>query len=113
MKALGLRLANVLAVVWHLLPRAVRHLLLKGMFVLESRGRSTEQGLARLFALQDALEHVVNERAMVHGKGEHPKHGLTRYHSFFVDRIVDGESVLDVGCGTGAVARAIARARPD
>ncbi len=110
MKALGLKLANGLAVLWQLLPQRLRLLLLKGLFVLESRG-DTQQGFVRLFAIQDALEHVANERAMVHGKGEHPKHKLTNYHRFFVDRIADGERVLDVGCGYGAVARSIARAR--
>jgi SAM-dependent methyltransferase len=112
MKALGLKLANVLAVLWHLLPQRLRHLALKGQFVLESRGGDVGQGLARLFALQDALEHVVNERAMIYGKGEHPKHQLTHYHDFFIERIADGDRVLDVGCGYGAVARSIARARP-
>jgi SAM-dependent methyltransferase len=112
MKALGLKLANVLAVLWQLLPQRLRLLLLKGLFVLESRG-DTERGFARLFAVQDALEHVANERAMVHGKGEHPKHKLTNYHRFFIDRIADGERILDVGCGYGAVARSIARARPN
>lgn len=113
MKALGLKLANVLAVLWQLLPQRLRLMLIKGLFVLESRGGDTEQGLARLFALQDALEHVVNERAMIHGKGEHPKHKLTHYHDFFIERIADGENVLDVGCGYGAVARSIAHARPN
>lgn len=112
MKALGLRIANALSVVWLLIPRRLRLLLLKGLFVLELRGSDTGQGLARLFAVQDALEHVVNERAMVHGKGEHPKHKLTRYHDFFVAHIADDERVLDVGCGYGAVARSIARAHP-
>lgn len=112
MKALGLKIANGLAVLWQILPQRLRHLLLKGLFVLESRGGDTTQGLARLFAVQDALEHVVNERAMVHGKGEHPKHRLTNYHGFFIDRIADGERVLDVGCGYGAVARSIAQAHP-
>lgn len=112
MKALGLKIANGLAVLWQIIPQWLRHLLLKGLFILESRGGDTAQGLARLFAVQDALEHVVNERAMVHGKGEHPKHRLTHYHGFFIDRIVDGERVLDVGCGYGAVARSIAQAHP-
>ncbi len=112
MKALGLKFANILAVVWQLLPQSLRLLLLKGMFVLESRGANTEQGLARLFALQDALEHVVNERAMIHGKGEHPKHQLTKYHAFFIEHVADGQRILDVGCGYGAVARSIARAWP-
>jgi SAM-dependent methyltransferase len=112
MKRLGLAVADLLAVLWQLLPRRLRHIFLKGLFVLESRGSDTGAGLARLFAVQDDLEHVVNERALVHGRGEHPKHRLMRYHDFFVERIASGERVLDVGCGYGAVARSIARERP-
>ena len=112
MKAFGLKVANVLALVWQLLPMRLRHLLLKGMFVLESRGPDTGAALKRLFTLQDDLDHVVNERAMIHGKGEHPKHRLMRYHDFFVENISDGQRVIDIGCGYGAVARSIARARP-
>ena len=113
MKAFGLKLANAFAIVWRLIPQRWRLFLLKGMFVLESRDADAGRGLARLFAVQDALEHVVNERAMVYGQGEHPKHRLTRYHDFFVEHIADGSRVLDVGCGYGAVARSIARARPN
>ncbi len=112
MKKFLLKVADVLAALWRLVPTRLRHLFLKGLFVLESRGSDSAAGLARLFAVQDDLEHVVNERALVHGRGVHPKHGLTRYHDFFVERIADGERVLDVGCGYGAVARSIARARP-
>lgn len=112
MKKVLLKLADGLAVLWRLVPRRLRHLIMKGLFVLESRDSDSSAALARLFALQDSLEHVVNERAMIHGKGEHPKHRLTAYHQFFIDRISDGERVLDVGCGYGAVARSIARAHP-
>jgi SAM-dependent methyltransferase len=38
------------------------------------------------------------------GGGVHPKHRLTGYHDFFVERIAPGERVLDVGCGIGSVA---------
>jgi len=113
MKSLGIHLANLLAILWRVFPQRFRLLLMKGLFVLESRGSDVGQGLARLFALQDALDHVINERAMVYGKGEHPKHKLTRYHDFFIAHIGDGARVLDVGCGYGAVARSIARARPN
>ena len=112
MKAVLLKVANVLALLWRVLPQRLRHLILKGLFVLELRGADTGAAMGRLFNVQDALEHVVNERAMIHGRGEHPKHVLTRYHDFFVGQITDGERVLDVGCGYGAVARSIARARP-
>ncbi len=112
MKAFLLAVANGLSLVWRLLPQRLRHLLIKGLFVLESRGSDTGAALGRLFALQDDLEHVVNERALAHGRGEHPKHRLMRYHDFFIERIGEGDRVLDVGCGYGAVARSIARARP-
>ena len=78
----------------------------------ESRGKRPAPALARLLTIQDDLERVVNERALAYGSGEHPKHRLTNYHQFFIDRIGDGDRVLDVGCGYGAVARSIARAWP-
>jgi SAM-dependent methyltransferase len=112
MKAIGLKIANVLALVWQLLPMRLRHLLLKGMFVLESRGPDTGAAMKRLFTLQDDLDHVVNERAMIYGKGEHPKHRLMRYHDFFIENIADSQRVIDIGCGYGAVARSVAKARP-
>ena len=111
MKALLLALANGMAVIWHLVPRRLRHIWLKGFFVLESRG-DPQSGLKNLFAIQDDLEHVVNATALVSGNGVHPKHRLTRYHDFFVERINDADKVLDVGCGYGAVARSIALAHP-
>lgn len=112
MKALLLRLADALAVLWRLLPERLRTGLITGLLVLDSRHPDPAQGLRRLFAARDRLELVTAERAMALGKGEHPKHRLTGYHDFFIDRIADGERVLDVGCGYGAVARDIAAARP-
>jgi SAM-dependent methyltransferase len=39
------------------------------------------------------------------GKGDlHPKHRLTRYHDWFTSRISSDEVVVDLGCGTGALA---------
>lgn len=111
MKALLLSIANGLAVVWRLVPARLRHIYLKGLFVLESRG-DAKAGLKNLFAIQDDLEHVVNATALASGKGVHPKHRLTRYHDFFVERTTDVDKVLDVGCGYGAVARSIAKGHP-
>lgn len=109
MKAVLLRVADVIAGAWQLLPARLRHVFLKGLFVLESRG-DANVGLANLFSVQDDLELVVNERALISGAGIHPKHRLTRYHDFFVERTSNADKVLDVGCGYGAVARSIAKA---
>lgn len=84
-----------------------------GFFILDSRSSNPAVGLRQLFVLKDKLDWVINERALAYGHGEHPKHRLTNYHLFFIDRIQNGERVLDVGCGYGAVARSIAHARPN
>lgn len=111
-RALALKSADVLSVAWRLIPQPFRQGLFTGLLVLESRGKDTNSGLARLFTVRDKIDLVVNERAMVLGKGVHPKHWLTDYHRFFVDRIAPDARVLDIGCGYGAVARSIARAHP-
>jgi SAM-dependent methyltransferase len=97
MKRFGLALATFLAFFWRLIP---------GYF----RCKFPKEGLKRLFPLHDRLEWIINERAMVYGEGMHPKHRLIGYHNFFIQHIRDGERVLDVGCGYGAVAKSIARA---
>jgi SAM-dependent methyltransferase len=112
LKSLILALARVLGWVWCLVPGRVRTGFLTGLLVLDSRSPCPAEGLRRLLILKDKLEWVINERAMAYGSNEHPKHRLMRYHQFFVDRIGDGERVLDVGCGYGAVARSIALERP-
>ncbi len=112
MKSLLLALAGVVGWVWRLVPTRLRTGFLTGMFILDSRSPSPAEGLRRLLILKDKLEWVINERAMAYGGNEHPKHRLMRYHQFFVDRINDGQRVLDVGCGYGAVARSIALGRP-
>lgn len=112
MKRIALLIADFLGLFWRMFPGRLRTGLLTGLFVLDSRHGDPAKGLSRLLALRDRLDWVINERAMAYGRGEHPKHRLTNYHGFFVQHINDGERVLDVGCGYGAVARSIARAYP-
>ena len=109
MKRLILALAGLLSWPCRLIPAGLRRRLLFGLMLLESRIGGPDAALGRLFGMSDDLERLINERAMAYGAGEHPKHGLTRYHDFFVERIPAGARVLDIGCGYGAVARSIAR----
>lgn len=39
--------------------------------------------------------------------GLHPKHRLMKYHNFFIDNVSQGDRVLDIGCGNGALLRDI------
>jgi len=104
-----LALVALLSWPYRLIPASLRRRLIFGLALLDSRIGGPDDALRRLFGLSDDLELLINERAMAHGGGEHPKHGLTRYHDFFVERIPAGAAVLDIGCGYGAVARSIAR----
>lgn len=36
-------------------------------------------------------------------RGLHPKHRIMNYHQFFVDAVSENDTVLDVGCGNGAL----------
>lgn len=61
-----------------------------------------------LLRTDNFLTRVINCLAVRYGDGVHVKHRLMRYHDFFVDRIGQGERVLDIGCGYGAVAYSVA-----
>ncbi len=65
-----------------------------------------------LLSLHDDLGYLIDEHCVRWGKGIHVKHDLMKgIHSFFVEHIAPGACVLDVGCGIGAVAHAIASER--
>jgi 2-polyprenyl-3-methyl-5-hydroxy-6-metoxy-1,4-benzoquinol methylase len=61
-----------------------------------------------LLRADDFLTRCINRLALLYDDGVHVKHRLMRYHDFFVDRIGQGERVLDIGCGYGAVAYSVA-----
>ncbi len=110
-KKLILKLADYFSIFWLLVPSKIRKFVFISSFILESRGSKSGSGLIRLFELKKNLEWVINERSIAYDKGIHPKHRLTNYHNFFIDRINDGEVVLDVGCGQAIVAASIANVR--
>ncbi|KGF71878.1 hypothetical protein DO97_14680 [Neosynechococcus sphagnicola sy1] len=60
--------------------------------------------LRSLLELESDLSAQINQVAIPYNHGVHVKHRLMGYHDFFVQRLHPGERVLDIGCGTGAVA---------
>lgn len=48
---------------------------------------------------------VVSFLAIKLNNGEHPKHKIINYHEFFTSNISPEDCVLDIGCGSGEVAR--------
>jgi len=71
--------------------------------------RLTPRDRARLLmALDNPLYLMQGEAAVAASGGQHPKHKHTHYHDFFTNRITQGERVLDLGCGSGELACAVA-----
>ena len=103
MKSILLKVAEGLSIIWRLFPQRFRHLLINGLLVLDSRHADAAIGLKNMFAIRDSVELIINERAMAYGDGIHPKHYLTNYHLFFIERINEQDRILDIGCGYGAV----------
>lgn len=58
--------------------------------------------------LSNWLYKVISVLAIKSEGGLHPKHRLIGYHKFFLDNIFVSDSVLDIGCGNGALAYDIA-----
>lgn len=111
-KRAALAVAGIAGRIAAAVPAGLRRKLLFALLVLESRTGMPDAALRQLFAIADDLDLIIDERATALGGGAHPKHRLTNYHEYFIGHIGDGDRVLDIGCGLGFVARAIARARP-
>jgi len=62
------------------------------------------RAVRELLVTYDDVYRELDLAAIVYEGGVHPKHRLTRYHDFFVERVQPGERVLDIGSGKGELA---------
>jgi SAM-dependent methyltransferase len=62
------------------------------------------RAVRELLVTYDDVYREVDLAALAYEEGVHPKHRLTRYHDFFVERVEPGERVLDIGSGKGELA---------
>ncbi len=67
-----------------------------------------DEALRFLFRLDTGLYAMQGQKSVEYGGGVHTKHRHMRYHDFFINRTQEGERVLDIGCGIGAVAYDVA-----
>ncbi|KJS01685.1 MAG: hypothetical protein VR65_08015 [Desulfobulbaceae bacterium BRH_c16a] len=107
---------EVKQLVWQLLVSGVRLLpgaLVKQLCALAFDSRQSKSNakehLRTLLDIQFRLRWYIDQQAIICDGGVHPKHRLTDYHRFFVERISSGDTVLDIGCGCGALALSMAR----
>ena len=82
--------------------------LLATMLSRRVRFMEPDEGLRFLFKLDAHMYPMKGQFAIAYGGGLHTKHRHIKYHDFFLHRIQDGEHILDIGCGNGALAYDIA-----
>jgi ribosomal protein L11 methylase PrmA len=87
-----------------LLQRGIRALAAQ-----KSQSTDPKSGLKFLGELDRSLYHLQGDLAGTYGEGVHVKHRLTGSYKFFTDRINSNNTVLDIGCGNGALAFSIAK----
>ena len=63
-----------------------------------------QAALISLLTLDSLLYRITGTKSIEYDGGHHVKLRLTQYHNFFVNRIIPGERVLDIGCGRGEMA---------
>ena len=89
-------------------PATLERIILRALY--ESAKRvPAEEALFFMFRLDAALYSIEGQMALAYGERVHPKHRLIGYHKYFISRIGASDRVIDVGCGTGAVAYDIAK----
>lgn len=65
--------------------------------------KDLREKLGFLFDFRDHIDSLINKLSVEYYGGKHPKHHLwTNHYKFILDSVLDGETVLDVGCGTSS-----------
>lgn len=91
-----------------LLPRSLRLGLIKALLLAETRAEPRES-VRWMLGVLDYTALSIDMQAVRWGNGVHIKHELMDgIHEFFYTRIPAGANVLDLGCGHGVVANALA-----
>jgi len=103
------RAAAIVTAPLRLLPPRWRRRLVQ--LVLHATARESPRDAMRgLLAIEHDVEAYINQVALPYGGGLHVKQRLIDYDGFFLRRMRPGEQVLDIGCGWGNVAHALAEA---
>jgi len=93
---------------YYLLPRSLRQAIIKVMILAEEPA-SPRESVRWMLGIYDYVALAIDTQSIRWGNGVHIKHELMDgIHSFFYSRIPAGASVLDLGCGRGILANAIA-----
>lgn len=94
--------------IYYFLPRSLRKFIIKTMINAE-RLDDPREATKWLLGVYDYVNYEIDAQCKRWGDGVHIKHEvMDGIHSFFYERIENSSSVLDLGCGNGALAYDIA-----
>jgi 2-polyprenyl-3-methyl-5-hydroxy-6-metoxy-1,4-benzoquinol methylase len=99
---------RILLRILHRLPTSQLESLIYQFVARRVRSLPADEALRFLFRLEAALYPLQVQKAIEYDGGIHTKHRHMRYHDFFVHRVREGERVLDIGCGNGALSYDVA-----
>jgi SAM-dependent methyltransferase len=96
-------------IVFRLVPRSVWVYLSKiGLRVITFSNKPAN-ALKIILSIENVLYETISKAACEYSHNIHPKHRLTNYHDFFIRKLKKKDTVLDIGCGNGALAFDIAQ----
>ena len=91
------------------LPRSIRKRVINEFIEVE-RTKSYLKAIEWLLQIYDDVGYEIDQACFRWGDGVHIKHKLMDgIHSFFYERICENSKILDLGCGKGVVANAMAQ----
>lgn len=91
----------------YLIPRIIRRFIIKTL-VRAEKSAEPRDAIRWLLSINDFVNREIDAQCMRWGDGVHIKHELMDgIHSFFYERILKDDKVLDLGCGYGALAHDI------
>lgn len=94
---------------YYLFPRPLRRFIVKSMIGAEQQSANPREAVKWLLGVYDFVNYEIDAQCKRWGNGVHVKHEvMDGIHSFFYERIEKNARVLDLGCGYGALAHAIA-----
>lgn len=91
------------------IPAKFSGMIINSLIYLKAKSLPPNDSLVFLFGIDKFLYGLEGNEAIRYGNGEHPKHRHLGYHNFFFENIDYDSSILDFGCGNGALALDIAK----
>ena len=99
---------QILTALVRMIPRRFIGHLCDLAFESQQSKENAVHGLAVLLEIQTRLRWYIDQQAINYYGGIHPKHRLMDYHGFFKERIRPDDTILDIGCGYGALSYSMA-----